>query len=293
VTERKLRYSERLTIAESGALAPLNFDEIPESFRQAIEYVVRKATEVRHVGKAFSNSLHGAVVEHFGLGPATSYQALILSADAPAFLDTAEIIAEEGKREHTYRAPENSGRVIYRLHAQAAMPEFADKFNTLADRHRLGYRFENHEIQRIGSPALSDAIVGPALLAAQRFGWDQVERSFREALRHQRGGSDENDDAVTAASAALESALKATGLPGATLGQLSKAFKGSGLAAPQLRGVPDLLQDLLERSAAVRNIHGDAHGRGPGDDPEAPQELVDLAVHLTGAFIVYLERASR
>lgn len=228
------------------------------------------------------------------MSPGTGYTAIILRSDVLTFLDIAELLAEEGAREHTYSDPQrSSGRIIYRSRSKAAMPDFADKFNDLGDRHRIGYRFANTEIQRIGSPALSDAIVGPALLAAQRLGWDQVERSFREALQHQRGGADENDDAVTAASAALESALKAAGLPGSTLGQLSKAFKGSSFAAPQLRTVPDLLQGLLERSAAVRNIHGDAHGRGPDDDPEVPQELVDLAVHLTGAFIVYLEHASQ
>jgi hypothetical protein len=178
-------------------------------------------------------------------------------------------------------------------HYRAALPAFAEKFNELADRHRFGYRFVDDEIQRLGSPALVDVVVGPAVLAAGREGWDQVERSYREALHHQRGGPDENDDALTAAGAALEAALKAVGLHGNTLSQLSKAFKTSAFAAPQLNGVPEMLQGLLERTSALRNIHGDAHGRAPGDHPDVPQELVDLAVHLTGAFIVYLERATR
>jgi hypothetical protein len=296
MTGRKLRYSERLALAESGALAPLEFEDVPETFTRAFVHLVQQTAKTPKVGGSFADALQGALIAHFGLPPGIGYEDLILRADVAALLDIVEIVAEESERMRPYRDAQRSsvgGGLTYRKTSRAAMPAFASKFNTLADRHRLGYRLENGEMQRIGSPALSDVVVGPAVLASQRPGWDQVERSFREALRHQRGGSDENDDALTAAAAALEAALKAAGFQGAMLGQLSKAFKGSSLAAPQLRGVPDLLQDLLERSAAVRNIHGDAHGRAPGDHPDVPQELVDLAVHLTGSFVVYLERASR
>ena len=49
---------------------------------------------------------------------------------------------------------------------------------------RFGYRAEGREIRKIGSPALEETIVGPALLAVQRPGWEEVERSYREAMRH-------------------------------------------------------------------------------------------------------------
>jgi hypothetical protein len=248
----------------------------------------------RHDRGSFSDALRTALVAHFGVGPQIGYETLIVRGAPTDVLDIVEIAAEESEKLRRYQRPRRSGGgVSYESNSAAAIPGFASKFNDLADRHRLGYRLDNGEIQRIGSPALSEVIVGPAVLASQRPGWDQVERSYREALRHQRGGRDENDDALTAAAAALEAALKAAGIQGTTLAQLSKAFKGSSLAAPQVRGVPDLLQDLLERTAAVRNIHGDAHGRAPGDEPDVPQELVDLAIHLTGSFIVYLERVSR
>lgn len=116
---------------------------------------------------------------------------------------------------------------------------------------------------------------------------------FARALEHQRGGADENDDALTAASAALEAALKACGMTGATLTELAKDFKKSDLAAPHLRGTPETLVAVLQRPAVARNTMGDAHGRRPDDSADVPQELVDLAVHQVGAFIVYLERVSR
>lgn len=293
---RKLRYSERQEITQTGALGPLEFDEIPVAFIGAFLHLIDQATDTSKIGGSFSRALRSALVAHFGLEPGFAYEPLVQRATVPNLLDIVEITAEESEREHGYqeskRAPMGGG-LIYKPARKAAMPDSASRINDLADRHRLGYRLEGGEIQRVGSPALIETVVGPALLASQRAGWDQVERSYKEALRHQRGGADENDDALTAAAAALESALKAAGFKGSTLGQLSKAFKASALAAPQLREVPDLLQDLLERSAAVRNTHGDAHGRAPGDDPNVPQELVDLAIHLAGSFIVYIERASR
>ena len=43
----------------------------------------------------------------------------------------------------------------------------------------------------------------------------------------------------------------------------------------------------FNRSNAIRSIEGDAHGKKPGA-PDVPQSLVNLAIHLAGAFIVYL-----
>jgi hypothetical protein len=135
----------------------------------------------------------------------------------------------------------------------------------------------------VGSPALAEVIVGPALLAVQRPGWEEVERSYREAISHQRGASDERDDALTAA---VEAALKAAGYKGANLGPLAADFKARGPVF-ELRDVPAALNPLLQRSGAIRHGHGDAHGKAPGAG-EVPQALADLAIHWAGAFIVYL-----
>jgi hypothetical protein len=294
VTGRKLRYSERQEVAETGGLAPLEFDQVPDPFRRAFAHLVNQASGARDVGSGFSNGLAGALIEFFGLEAPIELDLMIDRYPTKEFLDIAEIAVEAAEASCQYEQRKKvPGGVKLQRSWKPAMENFADRFNELSDRHRLGYRLEGGEIQRVGSPALIETVVGPALLASQRAGWEHVERSYKEALRHQRGGAAENDDALTAANAALESALKAAGFTGPTLGHLAKAFKGSSIAAPQLRNMPDLLQDLLARSAAVRNIHGDAHGRAPGDDSYVPQELVDLAIHLTGSFIVYLERATR
>ena len=118
-------------------------------------------------------------------------------------------------------------------------------------------------------------------------GWEEAERSFREALPHQRGPASENDDALTAANAALEAALKAMGLNGSTLGELGRSLQASGYVPRHLVGVPKLLDDLLQRSNAIRSTEGDVHGKAPGAS-DVPQSLVNLTIHVAGAFIVYL-----
>jgi hypothetical protein len=111
--------------------------------------------------------------------------------------------------------------------------------------------------------------------------------TYKEALHHQRGGADENDDALTAACAAVEAAMKAAGYRGDRLGSLSKSFRNSGAVPPELAGVPEALDTLLHRIDAIRSSHGDSHGKHAGAD-EVPQALVDLAIHWADAFIVYL-----
>jgi Abortive infection C-terminus len=97
----------------------------------------------------------------------------------------------------------------------------------------------------------------------------------------------ETDDALTAANAALEAALKAIGMRGSTLKELARSFKGSRHVRGYLENVPDLLEGFLNRLHALRSQEGDAHGKARG--ATNPHEaLADLAVHLAGSFIVYL-----
>lgn len=77
------------------------------------------------------------------------------------------------------------------------------------------------------------------------------------------------------------------GLKGTTLGELGKSLRESHRVPGHLAGVPKTLDDLLQRSNAIRSTDGDAHGKKPGA-PDVPQSLVNLAIHLAGAFIVYL-----
>ncbi|MDQ2629796.1 MAG: hypothetical protein M3Y75_02315 [Actinomycetota bacterium] len=274
---RKLRYSERKALEEGGSLGPLS-DEPSPQLRNALEHLV---IEAESNNLLLPSALHSACVKHFGWALQLSPINALRLEDVSDFLDFLEIFCEEATRRQTYS--DGSGSI--------PMSGAEDEMNALFDRHRFGYRLHEGKIVKVGSPALSEVVIGPALLAAQRAGWEEVERSFREAINHQRGGVDENDDALTSANAAVEAALKAAGFKGANLGPLTKDFNKSSYVPAELKGVPEALNLLIGRSGALRSSHGDAHGKAAGA-AQVPQALVDLAIHWAGAFIVYLGDAA-
>jgi hypothetical protein len=288
----RLRYSDRQRVAEQGSLGPLEYDAVPPPLRKALASIYENAAHQGLVGKKFDDRMRAACEQHFGrtfywsTSSTATIGGFLQSQSTPVedVLDVVEILAEEaampwsyevGGRNRTFRADEE-----IEAHVNAAFV-----------RHRFGYRLSNGEVRRIGSPAMDEAVVGPALLATSRPGWEQVDRSYRDALHHRRGGPEEGGAAITDAHAALEAAMKAAGVSGDTLAALAKSFRNSGLVLPQLEGVPDALDKLLKRSQSIRDSLSDAHGRDPGTE-EVPPEVVDLAIHWTGAFIVYLADAT-
>lgn len=268
-------------LAETGGLGPLSDDPAPE-LRSALSHLFKEGLGKGYgIGRQFRVAIDKLGFQYLGWSPGESLTSALISMTGDRLLDLVEVAVEEAS--HSRR--NLNGYFV------AAIPDAESEVNDLFDRHRFGYRLENGEIRKIASPALDEIVVGPALLAVQRPGWEEAERNFREAIQHQRGGSEENDDALTAANAALESALKAVGFSGDRLSALAKSFRNSGAVPSELKGVPEALDTLLKRSGALRDNHSDAHGKAPGAE-EVPQELVDLAIHWAGAFIVYLSDAA-
>jgi hypothetical protein len=282
------RYSDRKRLAETGSVGPLSY-EAPDAFRAALKQVLSDLDSRGPAGKHAIQTFSHHCAQHFGFHYKDWIETWIrmpmwITYDATTddLLDLIEILVEEATRKLTS------------ADGQRTMVPWADietRLNRLFERHRFGFRLERGEVRRVGSPALDEFVVGPALQALRRPGWEQAERSFREALHHQRGGSDERDDALTAATAALEAALKAAGLKGDRLSALAKDLRNSGLVPGQLAGVPEALDTLLKRSGAIRDPLSDAHGKSPGAE-EVPAELVDLSIYWTGAFINYLSAAT-
>ena len=293
----KLRYSDRKKMAEQGSLGQLKYDEVPETLRRAIVSIYENAARANPSGAVFDREVTATCSQHFGrefwgvnssafgvekfVAVRPSYNSAYPST-VDDILDLVEILVEEGLKEWIFKE-----RGTFR-----ADQAIEARVNAAFIRHRFGYRVEGGEVHRIGSPALDEKIVGPALIALRRPGWEAADKSYRDALHHQRGGVDERDAAITDAHAALEAAMKAAGLRGDRLSALAKSFRSSGLVPSQLAGIPDLLDDLLKRSSSIRDNMGDAHGKAP-DAVEVPAEIVDLAIHWTGAFIVYLAEVSR
>lgn len=281
MTDRRLRYSERKALAETGSLGDLQAD-VPSELRNAISIYVHYARQAAdsQVRKAFDTALADALGRHFGEWE------LIKALSRPAaadFLDAMEILVDEGAvpRRYTYYQGGSSS-----VSTARCLPKAEVDLNQMFDRHRFAYRFEEGAIRPVMSPLLDAEIVGPALLAISRPGWENVERSYREALLHQRR-SDEWHESLTAAAAAVEAALKAAGYSGATLGALTRDFRRAPIASGYSPQIVDHLAELIEQLMAWRSHSGSAHGKEPGStDP--PPELVALAIHWAGSFIVYL-----
>ena len=275
-----LRYSDRKRLAEAGTLGDLDFDRVPDALATAIRVILEGVD--RRWAEPFLERLNNELMQHFGVGQ--RWPAFFHGGAVDNFLDAVEIVVEQantqifvpslgdqfGRRGQTITTPlQNAEGLI----------------NRAFERFRFGYRIESGEIRRLGSPALDETVTGPTLLAVQREGWDEVDRTFREALDHQRAG--ETDDALTAANSSVESALKAIGMKGNTLKELARQFKTSGFVPGYLSNVPELLEDLLDRLHAARSQQGDAHGKDAGAEV-ATQALADLAIYWAGAFIAYL-----
>lgn len=281
MTERRLRFSERKKLAETGSLGDLD-EGASNTLRKAIWLYVQhaRARANSDVRSEFDATFADALGRHFGDSDLAQVWVL---PDAADFLDMLEIMLEEGTISRTYRV---NYLGIYSTFAASCLPTVERDLNDIFDRHRFAYRVAGGEIRPISSPLLDAEVVGPALLAVSRRGWEQVERSYREAILHQRR-SGEWHEALTAAASAVEAALKAAGYKGATLGDLARSFRTSPVASGYSPVIAEHLSELLEQLMAWRSHSGSAHGKAPGtEDP--PQELVALAVHWAGSFIAYL-----
>ena len=149
-------------------------------------------------------------------------------------------------------------------------PSLANEIATCFATHRLGYRgvMASGQIERIDSPALTNAVIGPALFAVSRPAWDKVDQEYREALVHLRRL--EIDEALMDAQNALESALRAIGCKGPTLKHMLNAYRVLPAIKPYAAGVANHVATLIDDIQMWRGEAG--HGKDSGH-PEPPLEL--------------------
>jgi hypothetical protein len=263
--ERRLTYTERLRLEADGTLGDYVHEDMPVELRRALRHLL--VHDTRSAFRSFRNATMGEARKYTEWAHAWSIDDLLAVGNVDYVLEMLELAVEANQR-----AP--------------AFVNLEDQLNKLFDRWRFGFKIVDGLVQRIDSPVLSVEITGPALLAVTRPGWGQAEKSFHDALDHRRAG--EIGDALTAANAAVEAALKAAGFKGNTLGDLSADFKNSPHIAGYGRDLANNLTTLLNRLMGWRSVEGDAHGKEPGAG-EPPEELAALAIHWAGAFIVYLD----
>lgn len=277
--QRKLSYSERKA-RDENRVPELVTDVVPWQVIHAVAYGIHHRTEY-YVRSKFISDITTRCATAFGAWNFVDRKGTIdflknLSVDY--FLDFCEFLAEECKKQLYHTSDKRYCQ---------AWATFEDDLNEIFARHRFGYRIEKSLIRQIGSPALDVLAVHPALFAARKSGWIQAEKSYIEAILHRRGGEEELDDALTAAAASVEAALKAAGYKGSMLSQLLKSFSDDSTVDGTMKNVPSGLTNLLETVMAERHSKGDAHGKSPDSQPVDPA-TADLLIHWAGAFIVWL-----
>lgn len=147
---RKLLYSERKALAETGTLGALTDKPAPALVR-ALRHLVSEGIQKRPVGKEFMAAVEKVGKQYLDWSPSDLVSDALLKSKGDRFLDLVEVIVEEGARMRP-----TPGQPM------AAIPNASKQVNDLFDRYRFGYRIEEGEI---GSPTLDETIVGPALLA--------------------------------------------------------------------------------------------------------------------------------
>jgi hypothetical protein len=169
MSDRKLLYSERLRLAETGSLGDLVHKDLPYELRRALRFLITggntSAAKNHRQELMYQATLYQTWTETYDLGP------FIMEGYVEDVLDMLQLAVEA-----------------------AQWVGFEPAVNSLFDRWRCGYVIENGDVRRIDSPILADEVTQPALLAVQRAGWEQVESSFREAVAHRRAG--EHPDAL-------------------------------------------------------------------------------------------------
>jgi hypothetical protein len=197
MTERRLRYSERKRLAERGTLAEFLFDGVPLPLRWP--YSTRLSAALMWVPPASGTTTRPSRQRVTGsAGPPGS-----TSRGCPQVRDARAVPRRSRNRRR--RGDQDLHRCRRRATSEIceAVLGCRDVPQRSLRSPSLRLRLANGEARKVGSPALDEVVVGPALLAVRRDGWEEVERSFREALHHQRGGAEERDDALTSATAAL------------------------------------------------------------------------------------------
>lgn len=277
-TSTGLRYSERKRLDETGSLGDLVGSTIPDALGRSVQHLLSEAcSESSNVRRLFLQRLLSLQKEETGsyLTSDKFVSQLCHSAEVDRFLDFVERAVAVS---HTTRSVAG--------HASPLCPDLENRLNRAFMRHAFAYELAHGQIIPVLSPALTAEVTRPALLRTRQPGWEKVEERFVHALRQHREG--DYDGALHEAGAAVEAALKAAGLPGKTFSELISSFKKSNLAPGYASSLPEKIAALLNVSSAARNVDSKAHGQSPGKSPvSAP--VSGLAVHLSGAFIVFLQ----
>lgn len=159
----------------------------------------------------------------------------------------------------------------------ADMGAFTSLANEAADRFRVGLRLEGTRFLEVTSELIHREVVKPALVILASPELKPIDDLYRKAFDRLLSG--DSAGAITAASSAVEEMLRAGGLSGSTLKQLSQRARENDWITPGVE------QSIVKLDA----FRGDSDAHRVGTDEK---ELARLVLNITGALLLYLGRTS-
>lgn len=166
-----------------------------------------------------------------------------------------------------------------------AIGHLPEELNELFERHRFGFQMTKEgEVLRVGSPALVEELLLPALLVLKDTRFDLAEEHFHNALTEYRAKRPRR--CIHEAQMSTEATLSALGYKGSRLDALATDFAKRSGERGYISGAVEQLQSLMEALNGLRNDRG-GHAPKPGE-PEVPDEYALLALHLSASLVVFL-----
>lgn len=278
-----LYWHQREKLLRDGDLGPLQ-DEVSNELRRAALQLLRLTYFDYGLAFAQLQMIFGKLPkpdEIVYIGPNPTQAALerwfeVCSRDE--FLTSLEVIAQGS-------STMESAKPVSRSYLSGGGREFHTTLNQIFTDHRFGFEMSSEGvINRVGSPALHEVLVRPALLRIHDSRFSEAEDHFHKALEYYRG--EDSRRCIFEAGTAVESLLKALGYQGSTLEDLAEDFRKK---APERGYIKELVPDVvsfLKKLYALRSDLG-GHAAKPGEE-HVQLSYALLSLHLSGALIVFL-----
>lgn len=277
--------------------------DVPNDVRQRIWAIVEQHIGRGRDARPFLDDLANLLRQQYGVlaGPDAHARLVIGPPEVHAALEHLQFCSDE----HSLDFFEACFRLNHWSGGQSAVTEI----NRAFQQSGIGYQLTDYRgsamprggvriggrpipeeqlprIIRVDHQWTHQEVIVPALQLLTNPAFEVANREFLAAHADHRAGR--HDDAITKCGSAFESVLKtictSKGWPfdaNATLAPLIHVCAEHGL-------FPAFYEDLLTRTATVRNRLGDAHGRGPAPAHDVDSAHAEHMLSMTAAHIVLL-----
>jgi hypothetical protein len=163
---------------------------------------------------------------------------------------------------------------------------FQQGINDVFRQERVAWSLVDGEMVSFASQELQAAVVEPVLKLLHNRAFADADAAYRKSLQELSEGHP--DDAITDAGTALQTALRALGCTGDSIGPLLASARKKGLLAAHDNALGRAVEDIINWVGADRSQMGDSHAVTKASDADGW-----FSVHIVGALIVRLCSGAR